>query len=257
MGEAIVFTSGKGGVGKTTSLANLGIGLSQLDKKVVMLDTDIGLRNLDIVMGVEHRICYHLFDVLENKCRLKQALIHDKRYPNLYILPAALKQRCLLEYEEAFRTLIHELKKEFDFCLIDCPAGIAEGFHFALSGADSCVVVTTPQLSAIQDAYRVVSVMQEEYREMPIAFLLNSVDEAMMRKRQMISTEEIKKLLGVPLIGTISYSKKMLVCQNVGIPAVTQVKLLRKQYMEIARYFLVPTVASLDDEVQEVNYHYA
>lgn len=257
MGEAIVFTSGKGGVGKTTSLANLGIGLSQLDKKVVMLDTDIGLRNLDIVMGVENRICYHLFDVLENKCRLKQALIHDKRYPNLYILPAALKQHCLLEYEDAFRTLIHELKREFDYCFIDCPAGIAEGFHFALAGADSCVIVTTPQLSAIQDAYRVVSIMQEEYSEMPTTFLLNSIDHSMMRKRQMISSEEIQNLLGIPLIGTISYSKKMIICQNVGYPAITQIKSLRKQYMEIARYFLTPTVPSLEEENQEVNYHYA
>ena len=141
MGEAIVFTSGKGGVGKTTTIANIGAGLSRLDKKVIMLDTDMGLRNLDVVMGMEDQIQYNLIDLLENKCRLKQALIRDKRYPNLFMIPAALRCRKIMDYESKLYTLISHLKQEFDFCLIDCPAGIEDGFHFAVSAADRAVVV--------------------------------------------------------------------------------------------------------------------
>ena len=152
MGEAIVFTSGKGGVGKTTTIANIGAGLSQLDKKVVMLDADMGLRNLDVVMGMEDRITYNLFDVLENHCRLNQALIRDRKYPNLYMIPASLKYRDVTEYEDRLLTLIRELKKEFDYCLIDCPAGIDDGFHFAISAADRAMVITTPHVSAVRDA---------------------------------------------------------------------------------------------------------
>lgn len=152
MGEAIVFTSGKGGVGKTTTIANIGAGLSRLDKKVIMLDTDMGLRNLDVVMGMEDQIQYNLIDLLENKCRLKQALIRDKRYPNLFMIPAALRCRKIMDYESKLYTLISHLKQEFDFCLIDCPAGIEDGFHFAVSAADRAVVVTSPHISAVRDA---------------------------------------------------------------------------------------------------------
>ena len=136
MGETIVFTSGQGGVGKTTTIANIGAGLSQLDKKVVMLDTDMGLRNLDVVMGLEDQINYNLLDLLENRCRLNQALIRDKRFPNLYLIPASLKSVPLAQYEGTFKMLVHQLKTEFDFCLIDCPAGIDQGFRFAISVAD-------------------------------------------------------------------------------------------------------------------------
>ena len=160
MGEAIVFTSGKGGVGKTTTIANIGAGLSQLDKKVIMLDTDMGLRNLDVVMGLEDRITYNLMDLIENKCRLQQAIIRDKRYPNLYMIPASLKQHRLCEYEDRLKNIIEQLKKEFDYCLIDCPAGIDEGFHFAISAADRAVVVTTPHISAVRDAGRVIYLLE-------------------------------------------------------------------------------------------------
>ena len=156
MGETIVFTSGKGGVGKTTTIANIGAGLSQLDKKVVMLDTDMGLRNLDVVMGLEDQINYNLLDLLENRCRLHQALIRDKRFPNLYMIPASLKNIPLEKYDTAFSVLINHLKQEFDYCLIDCPAGIDQGFRFATSVADRAIILTTPHISAIKDASRVL-----------------------------------------------------------------------------------------------------
>ena len=152
MGETIVFTSGKGGVGKTTTIANIGAGLSQLDKKVVMLDTDMGLRNLDVVMGLEDQINYNLLDLLENRCRLNQALIRDKRFPNLYMIPASLKTISLDKYEKAFSVLVEHLKNEFDFCLIDCPAGIDQGFRFAISVADRAIILTTPHISSVKDA---------------------------------------------------------------------------------------------------------
>ena len=158
MGEAIVFTSGKGGVGKTTTIANIGAGLSRLDKKVIMLDTDMGLRNLDVVMGMEDQIQYNLIDLLENQCRLKQALIRDKRYPNLFMIPAALRCKKIMNYEGKLYTLITQLKQEFDYILIDCPAGIEDGFRFAVSAADRAIVVTTPHISAVRDAGRVIYV---------------------------------------------------------------------------------------------------
>ena len=156
MGEAIVFTSGKGGVGKTTTVANVGVGLSLLDKKVIMLDTDMGLRNLDVVMGLEDQINYNLMDVLQNKCRLTQAIIQDKRYPNLYFIPASLNSNNICDYKQAFELLIEHLKMEFDYCLIDCPAGMDSGFEFAIAGADNAIVVTTPHISAVKDAKRII-----------------------------------------------------------------------------------------------------
>ena len=159
MGESIVFTSGKGGVGKTTTIANIGAGLSQFDKKVVMLDTDMGLRNLDVVMGLEDRINYNLLDLLENKCRLNQALIRDKRFPNLFLIPASLKCVSMEKYEQPFKNLMYHLAKEFDYCLIDCPAGIEQGFHFATCVADRAILLTTPQISSVKDATRVLTIL--------------------------------------------------------------------------------------------------
>ena len=180
MGEAIVFTSGKGGVGKTTTIANIGAGLSRLDKKVIMLDTDMGLRNLDVVMGMEDQIQYNLIDLLENKCRLKQALIRDKRYPNLFMIPAALRCRKIMDYESKLYTLISHLKQEFDFCLIDCPAGIEDGFHFAVSAADRAVVVTSPHISAVRDAGRVICLL-DGMRLSQIDLLINAYNARMVR----------------------------------------------------------------------------
>ena len=162
MGEVIVITSGKGGVGKTTTTANVGTGLAMLGKKVVLIDTDIGLRNLDVVMGLENRIVYNLVDVVENNCRIKQALIKDKRYPNLYLLPSAQTKDKTAVTPEQMKKLADDLKEEFDYILLDCPAGIEQGFKNAIAGAERAIVVTTPEVSAIRDADRII-VLQDGY----------------------------------------------------------------------------------------------
>ena len=152
MSEVIVITSGKGGVGKTTTTANVGTGLAQLNKKVVLIDTDIGLRNLDVVMGLENRIVYNLVDVVEGNCRMKQALIKDKKYPELYLLPSAQARDKTAVTPEQMQKLTDELREEFDYILLDCPAGIEQGFRNAIAGADRAIVVTTPEVSAIHAA---------------------------------------------------------------------------------------------------------
>ena len=160
MGEVLVITSGKGGVGKTTSTANIGTGLAAQGKKVVLIDTDIGLRNLDVVLGLENRIVYDLVDVVEGNCRLKQALIKDKRYDGLYLLPAAQTRDKSAVNPEQMIKLTSELKEEFDFVVIDCPAGIEQGFKNAIAGADKAIVVTTPEVSAVRDADRIIGLLE-------------------------------------------------------------------------------------------------
>ena len=154
MGEVIVITSGKGGVGKTTTTANIGVGLAQAGKKVIVIDTDLGLRNLDVVMGLENKIVYNLVDVIEGNCRVKQALIRDKRFAELYLLPSAQTRDKSSVSPEQMQKLVSELKSEFDYILLDCPAGIEQGFQNAIAGADRAVIVTTPEVSAIRDADR-------------------------------------------------------------------------------------------------------
>ena len=217
MGEAIVFTSGKGGVGKTTVISNIGVGLSQLDKKVVMLDTDMGLRNLDLVMGVEDRINYDLLDLLSNRCRLKQALIRVKKYPNLYIIPASLKFEKIRKYEANFRLLVNELKKEFDYCLIDSPAGIDNGFWFSVSPADNVVIVTTPHISAVKDAQRCICLLDSFHYNVS-GVIVNAYDDKLVKRNQMLSQKDISELLSVNVLGTIPIDKNVIICQNKGIP---------------------------------------
>ena len=159
MSEVIVITSGKGGVGKTTTTANVGTGLAKEGKKVVLIDTDIGLRNLDVVMGLENRIVYNLVDVIEGNCRIKQALIKDKRYPNLYLLPSAQTRDKSAVSPEQMAKLTDEMKDEFDYILLDCPAGIEQGFQNAIAGANRAIVVTTPEVSAVRDADRIIGLL--------------------------------------------------------------------------------------------------
>ena len=156
MSEVIVITSGKGGVGKTTTSANVGTGLAMLGKRVVLIDTDIGLRNLDVVMGLENRIIYNLVDVIEGNCRMKQALIRDKRYPDLFLLPSAQTRDKSSVSPGQMIKLVEDLREEFDYILLDCPAGIEQGFRNAIAGADRALIVTTPEVSAIRDADRII-----------------------------------------------------------------------------------------------------
>ncbi len=245
MGEAIVFTSGKGGVGKTTTIANIGTGLSQLDKKVVMLDTDMGLRNLDVVMGLEDRITYNLFDLLENHCRLNQALIRDKRYPNLYMIPAALKCRKIKEYEEKLLILIKQLKKEFDYCLIDCPAGIDDGFHFAISAADKAIVVTTPHISAVRDAGRVLYLLESNHVD-HVDLIINQMDRRMVKKHHLLSQEDVEDVLGLQALGIIPSDEKIVIGQNKGIPVMALKSASQKAFLDICRKMLAKDAVAID-----------
>ena len=189
MSEVIVITSGKGGVGKTTTTANIGTGLAQLNKKVVMIDTDIGLRNLDVVMGLENRIVYNLVDVVEGKCRIRQALIKDKRYPELCLLPSAQTRDKDAVTPEQMVALINELREEFDYILLDCPAGIEQGFKNAVAGADRALVVTTPEVSAIRDADRIVGLL--EANEMKrIDLIVNRLRVDMVKRGEMMTVDD-------------------------------------------------------------------
>ena len=196
MGEVIVITSGKGGVGKTTTTANVGTGLAKLNKKVVLIDTDIGLRNLDVVMGLENRIVYNLVDVIEGNCRIKQALIKDKRYPSLYLLPSAQTRDKSAVTPEQMKKLTEQLKEEFDYVILDCPAGIEQGFQNAIAGADRAFVVTTPEVSAVRDADRIIGLL--EANEMKDTHLIvNRLRTEMVKRGDMMSSDDVVEILGI------------------------------------------------------------
>ena len=215
MSEVIVVTSGKGGVGKTTTAANIGTGLAALDKKVVLVDTDIGLRNLDVVLGLENRIVYNLVDVIEGNCRLKQALIRDKRYANLFLLPSAQTRDKTSVTPEQMKKLCEELKKQFDYILLDCPAGIEQGFRNAIAGATKALVVTTPEVSAIRDADRIIGLLEAARME-DIRLIVNRIRMDMVRRGDMMSIEDVTDILGIPILGAIPDDAQIVVSTNQG-----------------------------------------
>ena len=193
MGEVIVITSGKGGVGKTTTTANIGIGLSSAGKKVLVIDTDLGLRNLDVVLGLENRIVYNLVDVIERLCRLKQAVIKDTRFENLYLLPSAQTKDKTSVSPEQMKKLIDELKDDYDFILLDCPAGIEQGFKNAIAGAQRSIVVTTPEVSSIRDADRIIGLLEASgIRKNEL--LINRLRVDMVRRGDMMSVEDVTEI---------------------------------------------------------------
>lgn len=218
MGEAIVVTSGKGGVGKTTTSANLGTALALLGKKVCMVDTDIGLRNLDVVMGLENRIIYDLVDVAEGRCRLNQALVKDKRFDELYMLPAAQTKDKDSVTPEQVRSMILELKKEHDYVIIDCPAGIEHGFRNAIAGADRAIVITTPENAAVRDADRVIGLLEQE--KIPSKLIINRIRQNMMKNGEMLDIDEICQVLAVDLVGIVPDDEKVISAANSGEPTV-------------------------------------
>lgn len=243
MGEVIVITSGKGGVGKTTSAANLGTALTMKGKKVALVDTDIGLRNLDVVMGLENRIVYDIVDVVEENCKLKQALIKDRRFDGLYLLPAAQTRDKNAVNEEQMKKICEELKMEFDYVIIDCPAGIEQGFKNAIAGADRALVVTTPEVSAVRDADRIVGLLQastanDSHMAKP-KLILNRIRTKMVRQGEMMTAEDIVDLLSISLIGAIPDDENVIIQTNKGEPSVTNPKSLSgKAYMETAERIL-------------------
>ena len=238
MGEVIVVTSGKGGVGKTTTTANLGSALALRGKKVVLIDTDIGLRNLDVVMGLENRIVYDIVDVVEEKCKLKQALIKDKRFKDLFLLPAAQTRDKSAVNEEQMKELTEKLKEEFDYIIIDCPAGIEQGFKNAIAGANRAIVVTTAEISAIRDADRIVGLLEASEIRNP-ELVVNRLRPAMVRKGEMMDVEDIVDLLSIDLIGVVPDDEYIITQTNKGEPVVSNHKAPSgKAYIEIARRIL-------------------
>ena len=230
MSEVIVVTSGKGGVGKTTTSANVGTGLAMLGEKVILIDTDIGLRNLDVVMGLENRIVYNLVDVVEGNCRLKQALIKDKRYPNLFLLPSAQTRDKSSVTPGQMRKLVDDLREEFDYVLLDCPAGIEQGFKNAIAGADRACVVTTPEVSAIRDADRIIGLLE---------------------------AEEISKtdILGIPILGAIPDDEEIVISTNQGEPLVGMNSFAGQAYLNICKRILGQEVPLMGLEKNKGFFH--
>ena len=237
MSEVIVITSGKGGVGKTTSTANIGTGLAKLGKSVVMIDTDIGLRNLDVVMGLENRIVYNLVDVVEGNCRMKQALIKDKRYSNLYLLPSAQTRDKTAVNPEQMKKLIDELRPEFDFILLDCPAGIEQGFKNAIAAADRALIVTTPEVSAIRDADRIIGLLEANDIH-KINLIVNRLRMDMVKRGDMMSIEDVIDILAIDLIGAVPDDEHIVIATNQGEPLAGDSSLAGTAYMNICKRIL-------------------
>ena len=220
MGEVIVITSGKGGVGKTTTTANIGAGLALRGKKVVVIDADIGLRNLDVVLGLENRIVYDIVDVTSGVCRLRQALIKDKRFDGLYLLPAAQTKDKNAVSEEQMVTLCNELKEIHDFVIVDCPAGIEQGFKNAIAGADRALVVTTPEISAVRDADRIIGLLEAAELNDP-ELIVNRIRIDMVKNGDMMNIEDMKDILAIDLIGVVPDDQDIIITTNRGVPAVS------------------------------------
>jgi septum site-determining protein MinD len=213
----VTVTSGKGGVGKTTTTANVSVGLAMLGQRVVAIDSDIGLRNLDVVMGLENRIVYDLVDVVEGHCRLRQALIRDKRLSELFLLPAAQTRDKTAVSPEQMIKLCNQLRPEFDFILIDSPAGIEQGYRNAVAPADKVVIVTTPEVSAVRDADRIVGLVEAEQKGPP-TLIINRLNVDMVRRGQMLSTEDVVEILALDLLGIVPEDKEILISTNRGMP---------------------------------------
>ena len=217
--RVIVITSGKGGVGKTTTTANIGASLAEKGHKVLLIDTDIGLRNLDVVMGLENRIVYDLIDVIEERCRISQALIKDKRCPNLVLLPAAQIRDKNDVNADQMKELISSLKDSFDYILIDCPAGIEQGFKNAIAAANEAIVVTTPEVSATRDADRIIGLLEAAGIKNP-RLVINRLRIDMVKDKNMLSVEDILDILAVKLLGVVPDDENVVIYTNKGEPLV-------------------------------------
>jgi septum site-determining protein MinD len=230
----IVFTSGKGGVGKTTTTANVGAALAKSGKRVVLVDADIGLRNLDLVLGVEKRIVFDIVEVVEGRCQLRQALIKDKRLENLSILPAAQTRDKTAISELQMAEVTTQLGELCDYVLIDCPAGIEHGFRNAIAGATEAIVVTTPEVSAIRDADRVIGKLHE--RGLPLRLIVNRIRPEMVRSGDMLSVDDVTDILAAELVGIVPDDEEVIDTTNRGEPiALNADSRLAAIYAKIAR----------------------
>jgi septum site-determining protein MinD len=213
----VTVTSGKGGVGKTTITANLAVSLATMGAKVVCIDADIGLRNLDVVLGLENRIVYDIVDIIEGRCRLRQAMIRDKRLPELYLIPAAqTRDKNALSPSDMVR-LCDELRSECEWILVDSPAGIERGFRNAIAPADKVLVVTNPEVSAVRDADRIIGLIEAEEKG-PGYLIINRIKPELVRRGDMLAIEDILELLAVELIGVVPEDDKVVISTNRGAP---------------------------------------
>lgn len=215
MSEIIVITSGKGGVGKTTTTANIGAALALSGKKVAMIDTDIGLRNLDVIMGVENRIVYDLVDVAENKCPYTKALVRDKRFDGLFLLPAAQSRDKSAVTTTQMKHIVRQMEESFDYILIDCPAGIEQGFENAVAAAKKAIVVAMPEVSSVRDADRIIGLL-EKHDIKDIKLVINKLRPKMVKNGSMLSIEDILDILAIDLLGVVPDDEEIIVAANKG-----------------------------------------
>jgi len=240
--KVVTITSGKGGVGKTTATANIGFALASGGDRVVCIDADIGLRNLDVIMGLENRIVYDLVDVVEGRCKLRQAMIKDKHLSDLYLIPAAqTRDKTAVSPQDMIR-LADELRPDFDWILIDSPAGIERGFRNAIAPADLVVLVTNPEVSAVRDADRIIGLIEAEERG-PGKLIVNRVRAEMVKRGEMLTTEDILDVLAVELIGVVPEDETVILSSNKGTPAVLDSRSTAgRAFMNIARRLKGETV---------------
>ena len=251
-GRVIVITSGKGGVGKTTTSANIGTALAKLGNKVVLIDTDIGLRNLDLLLGLENRIVYTIVDVVEERCKLKQALVKDKKNPNLSLLAAAQTRDKTSVTSEQLKDICTELKKKNDFILVDCPAGIEQGFQNAVAGASEAIVVTTPEMSAVRDADRIIGLLEAKEEIESYKLLLNRVRPKLIEQNDMMSVEDVTDILSTELIGVIPEDTGIITSTNKGEPIVNEDDSLAGQaYRNVAKRIMGEDIPLLDLKPKE------
>lgn len=244
MGNALVITSGKGGVGKTTTTANIGTALALQGKRVCLLDLDIGLRNLDVVLGLSNRIIYDIVDVATGRAKLHQALIKDKRFDdNLYMLPAAQNAEKDAIEPEQVTAIVEQLRPEFDWILLDSPAGIEQGFRNAVEGADGAIIVTTPEISAVSDADRVVGLLEQRTMAFPPRLVINRIRQHMMADGRSMDIDEITKHLGIDLLGIVVDDDAVIASSNAGVTVVMNPDDQASQgYRNIARRLLGESV---------------
>ncbi len=234
--KVLTVTSGKGGVGKTTLVANLGVALAMQGKRVVVIDADVGLRNLDMMLGLENRIVYDLVDVIEGRCRLRQALVRDKRFPDLFLLPAAQTRDKSAVSPEDMVQVCEQLSDRHDFIIVDSPAGIEEGFRYAIAPADEIIIVTNPEVAAVRDADRVVGLIEAEEKG-PARLVINRLRPEMVKRGEMLDVDDVIELLAIELIGVVPEDRNILVAANRGQPLVlsNNHSLAGKAFHNIAR----------------------
>ncbi|NEP56363.1 MAG: septum site-determining protein MinD [Symploca sp. SIO2G7] len=224
MSRIIVITSGKGGVGKTTITANLGMAIAKLGRRVALVDADFGLRNLDLLLGLENRVVYTAVEVLANQCRLDQALVKDKRQQGLVLLPAAQSRNKEAVSPEQMKQLLKLLAKTYEYIIVDCPAGIETGFRNAIAAASEALIVTTPEIAAVRDADRVIGLLEANSIKR-IRLIVNRLKPAMVQADQMMSVQDVQEILAIPLIGVVPDDERVIISSNRGEPFAAEEKL--------------------------------